>query len=95
MDKYQDRMKKAENSSLVSTNVLVTKKYIFKCHASLQVVTSDINEQIESAYSQNSQLASTMGKMGLSSRPTVSEWLQRKQEEKRTQLKDTLVGWSR
>ena len=40
-------------------------------------------------------LAAEMGRMGLSSRPTVAEWLEKKNKQKKEELRNSLIHWKR
>lgn len=60
-----------------------------------QKINTQITEQLESAYKVNNEIAHSMSKLGISLRPTVSEWLRKKDEEKRAQIKSTLHSWRR
>ena len=54
-----------------------------------------INKQISDAHEQNKEVAQEMSKLGINPRLTVAEWMQKKQEQKRSQIKDTLQDWER
>lgn len=54
-----------------------------------------VAEQLESAQKVNSEIAHSMSALGISSRPSVSEWLRRKEEEKKEQIKSKLHNWHR
>ena len=61
----------------------------------MQHVNKVIQDQLDSVDRQHSMLASEMGKMGLSPRPTVAEWLEKKNRQKKEQLKSSLINWKR
>lgn len=54
-----------------------------------------IKKQLDSTHQRNCELAVEMGKMGLSSPPTVAEWLNKKNGQKKEHLKESLMNWKR
>ena len=54
-----------------------------------------IDRQLNEAHKQNQEITSAMSDLGVNPRPTVAEWIKRKQEQKRTQIKGTLEEWER
>ena len=56
-------------------------------------MNSRVAEQIHSARKINSEIAHSMSALGISSRPSVSEWLRKKDEEKKEQFKSKLDDW--
>ena len=54
-----------------------------------------IDKQISDAHERNKEVAQEMSKLGINPRLTVAEWMQKKQEQKRSQIKDTLQDWER
>ena len=60
-----------------------------------QHVNKVIDEQLNSIHQQNNMLAAEMGRMGLSSQPTVAEWLEKKNKQKKEELRNSLIHWKR
>ena len=58
-------------------------------------MNKEIDKQLDEAHTRNSQITSAMTSLGVNPRPTVAEWIKRKDEHKRTQLKGTLQEWER
>ena len=72
--------------TVVSTNYLLT------CS---QVVDHVLNEVLSSAKQQNQQFSSTMAEMGFSRRPTVAQWLEQKNVQKKQKMQDEMLQWDR
>ncbi len=51
--------------------------------------------QLTEAHKQNQEICTAMTELGVNPRPTVSEWINKKQEQKRIQIKGTLQEWER
>lgn len=64
-------------------------------HVPLQEISSAIEDGLAAARDENMKLAALMADMGLSSRPTVAQWLQAKDKAKRTSLQSSLINWDR
>ncbi len=47
------------------------------------------------AAQENHSVATIMGKMGVNPRPTVAQWLQRKQMQKKAEMQESLITWDR
>ena len=60
-----------------------------------QAVSKDIEDQLSQARQENEKLSHMMGHMGVNPRPTVAQWLQRKQMERKAKLQDSLISWDR
>ena len=61
----------------------------------MQAMNEEMERQLAQARRENDKLSSVMGSLGVSSRPTVSQWLQRKQIERRAKLQDSLISWDK
>ena len=48
---------------------------------------------LETASNQNAMLNNTLKTMGVSPKPTVSEWIKQKQEQKKVKLQNNLISW--
>jgi len=59
----------------------------------LQAINSKIDEVLETASNQNAILNHTLKAMGVSPKPTVSEWIKQKQEQKKTKVQNSLISW--
>lgn len=59
----------------------------------LQGVAKDIEEQLSLAREENEKLSNMMGAIGVNPRPTIAQWLQRKQIERKAKLQDSLISW--
>lgn len=57
-------------------------------------MNSQIIKQLENAHKVNTEVATSMSALGISPRPTVSEWLKRKDKEKTNSLKTSLHNWN-
>ena len=60
-----------------------------------QVVKKEIEEQLCRANQDNLALTNTMSELGINPRPTVAQWLQRKQLQKKTAMQDSLINWDK
>ena len=54
-----------------------------------------IEKQLLHARRENEKLSALMGEMGINPRPTVAQWLQRKQLQQKSTLQDSLIKWDR
>ena len=86
---YQQRMEKAVHTSQVMS---CTTQLVYKI---LQKVNDHIVQQLENAHRVNTEISKSMSELGISPRPTVSEWLKRKNDEKKDSLKTTLHSWNK
>ena len=59
----------------------------------LQAIHSKIDKVLGTATTQNATLNFTLQTMGISPNPTVSEWIKRKQEQKKENMQSTLISW--
>ena len=62
-------------------------------NCTLQTVHTGIEKLLETASNQNAKLNTTLTKMGVFPKPTVSEWLKDKQEQKKESFQKNLVFW--
>lgn len=58
-------------------------------------MNESIDAQLQEAHDENAKLSTIMAEMGVSSRPTVSQWLQQKTSQKKTSVQDALINWDR
>ena len=58
-------------------------------------MNEEMEKQLASARQENEKLSSVMGALGVSARPTVAQWLQHKQMERKAKLQDSLISWDR
>lgn len=61
----------------------------------VQAMTAEMEKQLAQARQENDKLSRVMGALGVSPRPTVAQWLQRKQMERKAKLQDSLISWDR
>jgi len=59
----------------------------------LQDIHSKIGEVLEKITIKNSMLSFTLKSLGVSSNPTVSEWIKQKQGEKKANIQSNLIFW--
>ncbi len=64
-------------------------------HTHTQEVGSAIDAGLVAAREENAKLSSLMAELGLSSRPTVAQWLTAKNKATKTSLQSTLIQWDR
>ena len=62
---------------------------------SLQQVHEALDQQLTAARLENSKISRLMGEMGESPRPTVAQWLQQKQQQKKRNMQEALMSWDR
>lgn len=60
-----------------------------------QQVNKAIDHQLQHAKAENDNISALMGSIGVSSRPTVAQWLEKKMEQKRTTIQEDLMNWDR
>ena len=69
------------------------------CHmhqsSPLQEISCAIEAGLQTARDENTKISALMADMGLSTRPTVAQWLQAKDKAKRTSLQSSLITWDR
>ena len=58
-------------------------------------MNESIDAQLQEAHDENTKLSTIMADMGVSPRPTVSQWLQQKTIQKKSYLQDALINWDR
>lgn len=56
-------------------------------------MAKDIDKQLSHARCENDKLGDLMGAIGVNPRPTVAQWLQRKQLQRKAKLQDSLISW--
>jgi len=67
--------------------------FAYNSSFNLQTVNSKIDEVLETAATENAVFGTTLQALGISPKPSVSEWLKKKQEQKRAQLQTNLISW--
>ncbi len=65
------------------------------CRARLQAINEEMDKQLAQARQDNEKLSGMMGALGVSARPTVPQWLRRKQMERKAKLQESLISWDR
>jgi len=60
-----------------------------------QQVSQQIEEELGRASQENQHVAGLMTELGVNPRPTVAQWLQRKQQQKKAELQGSLITWDR
>lgn len=61
----------------------------------LQQVHEALDQQLQSARAENEKIRRLMGEMGVSPRPTVSQWLQQKRLQRKRDMQEALISWDR
>uniref|UniRef100_A0A1X7VBH3 Uncharacterized protein n=2 Tax=Amphimedon queenslandica TaxID=400682 RepID=A0A1X7VBH3_AMPQE len=91
----REKARNAEEKARAESEKLLAKynEQMEKAAAQSEKMNSRVAEQINSARKINSEIAHSMSALGISSRPSVSEWLRKKDEEKKEQLKFKLHDW--
>lgn len=51
--------------------------------------------QLDEAHKQNMEITQAMTELGINPRPTVTEWLNKKKEQRRAELEESLKQWER
>ena len=54
-----------------------------------------IDKQLSDAQQENNKLSSLMSSMGINSRPTVAQWLQQKNNQKKLATQEALIIWDK
>ena len=54
-----------------------------------------IDQQLKEARDENAKLTQLMSSMGINPRPTVAEWIQQKNKQKKTAVQEALINWDR
>jgi chromosome segregation ATPase len=96
-EEFRKEMLKNEEEEASKMNQLLLdhKKRMEKAMETSKKVNGEITEQLKSAHCVNTQVAKSMAELGISTRPTVSEWLKKKEDEKRNAMKSSLQSWQR
>ncbi|XP_065891781.1 inversin-B-like isoform X2 [Dysidea avara] len=95
LEKMRMEHKMKESKAKEESKELVDKynSRLRKIQATSETVHSKIDEVLETAATENAVFGTTLQSLGISPKPSVSEWLKKKQEQKRAQLQTNLISW--
>ena len=94
LKKLNSRIKQADNESKVCEDFVNFDFYMINLISS-QHVHEALDQQLMAARAENEKIRRLMGEMGVSPRPTVAQWLQQKEQQRKRDIQEALISWDR